>query len=131
MTPLNRRPPGRRSRTTKHHDILSPERGVGLREDGRGDCSVFLGDAAFADRRTFEVAGATLRFEKAHVHEGTATILGATIVARHAGEMIERTAIVGPPSIAPSPKTRSWPPPESICDNRRGQEIDRPRPHPR
>ena len=32
---------------------------------------VFLGDAAFADRRTVEVAGATLKFKKAVVATGT------------------------------------------------------------
>jgi pyruvate/2-oxoglutarate dehydrogenase complex dihydrolipoamide dehydrogenase (E3) component len=32
-------------------------------------------------------------FVKIHVHEGTDTILGATIVARHAGEMINEISL--------------------------------------
>ena len=45
------------------HDSAQRFRGLGV--------DVFLGDAAFADRRTVEVAGATLQFKKAVIATGT------------------------------------------------------------
>ena len=46
-----------------HHDSAQRFQGLGV--------DVFLGDAAFVDRRTVEVAGATLNFKKAVVATGT------------------------------------------------------------
>ena len=46
-----------------HHDSAQRFQGLGV--------DVFLGDAAFVDRRTVQVAGATLAFQKAVVATGT------------------------------------------------------------
>jgi pyruvate/2-oxoglutarate dehydrogenase complex dihydrolipoamide dehydrogenase (E3) component len=67
---------------------------VGLYEDqarGRGGVRTFVQPLAEVDRAVID--GETAGFVKVHVGEGSDRILGATVVARHAGEMISELTL--------------------------------------